>query len=45
VAERLQNREVIEFATCSYRLNAFDMDLVIKAIEKVFQNLDALRDQ
>lgn len=45
VAERLQNYEVIEFATCSYRLNDPEMDLVIKAIQKVFQNLEKLRDQ
>jgi perosamine synthetase len=45
VAERMENHEVIEFAICSYKLNDTELDLVIKGVQKVFQNLKVLRDQ
>jgi len=43
VAERLQNEELLEFCTCSYQLGEQELDLSIRAFEKVFSNLDQLK--
>jgi dTDP-4-amino-4,6-dideoxygalactose transaminase len=42
VAERLYEREILEFAICSHALAAPDLDRVIAAFHKVFARLDAL---
>lgn len=44
VAERLQEEELLEFAVCSYELDDRALAGVIHAFEKVFSNLDALRE-
>lgn len=44
VAERLQNEEFLEFCTCSYQLGEHELNQSIIAFEKVFSNLDELRN-
>ena len=43
-AERLHDKELLEFCVCSYRLDESELNDVIRAFEKVFSNLDVLRD-
>ncbi|MBN2752913.1 MAG: DegT/DnrJ/EryC1/StrS family aminotransferase [Rhodospirillaceae bacterium] len=45
IAERLQHNEIIAFAVCSYQLNLSEQDSVIAGFEKVFTNLNALRNR
>ncbi len=45
VSERLHDREIIEFCVCSHQLGEIELAAVIAGFQKVFANLDALRDQ
>ncbi len=43
VAESLQDESFIAFGICQYELNNSDVDLIIKAFKKVWDNLELLR--
>ena len=44
VVERLNTQELIEFSICSYQLPERDIALVADCYEKVFDNLDQIKD-
>ena len=43
LVEELHSNSLIEFAICSYQLNADKIDLVADAYEKVFSNINFLK--
>jgi len=43
VTENLYENEVLEFCICCFELNQSDQDAVIKAFQKVFENLNELK--
>ncbi len=44
VAERLYQQELLEFCICCFALDDREMDLVVHAFHKVFENLPTLRE-
>jgi len=44
VAEELNDSTYLGFGICGYELGAGDVDLIVSAFQKVWRNLDALRE-
>ena len=44
VAEKLNEKSLLELCICSYKLDDFELNRVIDAFKKVFDNLSSLRD-